>query len=427
MNRRSSSFEASVGWRYVKARRGRGFLSFTALASVLGVMIGVMALVVALSMASGFQSALRDKIIGVNAHLLLLSIDGRIAEWRQCLQKVSALPEVAAAMPFTYHQALLSSQHESEGAIVRGVDPEALLDVTSLGLELRCGSWHSLKEGAGGRSRPEVPPPVFLGKALAETLEVQCGDTVRVVVPSRVSDTRDMPAALETCRVGGIFEVGMYEYDASLALLPLRDAQEFFGMGDAVSGIEIRLKDPSRTDDVAEEVEALFGSPYGTRSGSPYWTKSWKEINQNFFSALQLQKAVMFLVLTLIVLVGAFNIVSTLILTVMDKTKEIAILKSMGATRGAVIRIFTLQGAILGGMGSALGLAGGYLLATVAGAYPLIRLDPDIYYLSRLPVEIRPAEFILVGTCAMILCIAASLYPAFRAGRLDPAEVLRYV
>lgn len=419
MNRGSSSLEVSVGWRYVKARRGKGFLSFTALTSVLGVMIGVMALVVALSMASGFQSALRDKIIGVNAHLLLLNIDGRIAEWRQCLETISALPEVAAAMPFTYHQALLSSQHESEGAIVRGVDPEAVLDVTSLGVDLRCGSWHSLKEAAAIGSRPEEPPPVFLGKALAETLEVQCGGTLRVIVPSRVSDTKDMPAGLKVCRVAGIFEVGMYEYDASLALLPLRDAQELFGMEDAVTGIEIRLKDFSRTDDVAREIEALFEAPF--------WTKSWKEINQNFFSALQLQKAVMFLVLTLIVLVGAFNIVSTLILTVMDKTKEIAILRSMGATRGSVIRIFTLQGAILGGMGSALGLAGGYLLATVAGAYPLIRLDPDIYYLSRLPVEIRPAEFILVGTCAMILCIAASLYPAFRAGRLDPAEVLRYV
>ncbi len=416
MNKWSRLYEFTVGWRYVKAKRGKGFLSITAIVSIVGVTIGVMALVVALSMASGFQSALRDKIIGVNAHLLLLKTDGRISDWRQCMEKITALPEVAAAMPFTYHQALVSSEHESEGAIVRGVDPDGIVEVTNLGLTLVCGTWDRMGERSASK---EQMPPVFLGRALAETLGVHCGDTVRMVVPSHMADTHELPALLKTCTVGGIFEVGMYEYDASLVLLRLTDAQDFFGMEDTVTGIEIRLKDLSMTDPVEHELETLFGYPF--------WTKSWREINQNFFSALQLQKAVMFLVLTLIVLVGAFNIVSTLILTVMEKTKEIAILRSMGATRGAVVRIFTIQGILLGVIGSILGLLGGYLLATVVGAYPLIRLDPDIYYLSHLPVEIRIGECILVAACAMILCTGASLYPALQAGKLDPVEVLRYV
>jgi lipoprotein-releasing system permease protein len=261
-------------------------------------------------------------------------------------------------------------------------------------------------------------PPVFVGSSLAHTLGITCGDKAQLIASSGTGGGRDMRAAFRQFTVKGIFEVGMYEYDASLAFITLREAQDFFHMNEGVTGLEIRLTDLSKTDDVEQEMEALFAYPF--------WIKNWREINQNFFSALELQKAVMFVVLTLIILVGAFNIISTLILTVMDKTKEIAVLKSMGAREKSIARIFMIQGLLLGGIGTVLGLLGGYGLASLAGSYPLVKLDPDIYYLSSLPVEMRMNEFLLVGCCAMLLCALATLYPARQAGRLDPAEVFRY-
>ncbi len=414
-----ASYELRVALHYLKAGKESGFLSVMAWITVMGILVGVMALVLALSFASGFESVLRDKIIGVNAHLLLLRFDGEMGDWEEVREKLHKLPEVATTMPFSYHKALLRSEEDVRGIVVRGVWPESVPEMSDWQLSFSCGgfSFPSAKERAGTQGRsPEVP--VWIGNVLAETLEVSCGDTVRLV--AMTGQTTEAPAstALRDYRVEGVFEIGMYEYDASLAFLSLAEAQDFFGMGDRVTGIEVRLEDIRETDRMEQQVQELLGYPF--------WVKTWKEINPNFFSALKLQKVVMFLVLVLIILVGGFNIISTLIMNVLEKRREIAILKAMGATRRSIGRIFFFQGVVLGLIGTILGLVLGHGLCLLVGSYPLIRLDPDIYYLSHLPVEVRPIEFFLVGLSALALCVLATVYPARQAAKLDPAEVLRY-
>jgi lipoprotein-releasing system permease protein len=388
--------------------------------TVWGILVGVMALVLALSFASGFESVLRDKIIGVNAHLLLLRLDGAVEGWEGVRERLSQLPAVASSMPFTYHKALIRSDAQVRGVVVRGVWPEAFREISDWQLSFSCGGLTLPPDGVPSAPRDgSSEEPVWIGNILAGDLGVSCGDEVRLVAISEGTAEASGIAALREYRVEGVFELGMYEYDASLAFLTLQEAQDFFRMEKgSVTGIEVRLKDIRETERAEKEVQGLLGYPF--------WVKSWKEINPNFFSALKLQKVVMFLVLVLIVLVGGFNIISTLIMNVLEKRREVAILKAMGATQGSIGRIFLFQGLMLGLIGSFLGLLAGYGLCLLAGIFPLIRLDPDIYYLSYLPVEVRPTEFVLVGLSALLLCALATVYPARQAARLDPAEVLRY-
>lgn len=411
-----ASYELRVGLHYLRDRRESGFLSVMAWITVVGILVGVMALVVALSFASGFESVLREKIIGVNAHLLLLRFDGDIGNWREVSEKLEALPGVAATMPFTYHKALLRSEEGVQGVVVRGVWPASVPAVSDWDLSFTCGGLASLYDAEG--EGPPPAAPVWIGNVLAETLEVGCGDTVSMIALGREAMHEDAVTKLRNFRVSGVFEIGMYEYDASLALLSLSEAQDFFGMEDRVTGIEVRLMDIRDTEWVEAQIQAVLGYPF--------WVKTWKEINPNFFSALKLQKVVMFLVLVLIILVGGFNIISTLVMNVLEKRREVAILKAIGATERSIGRIFFLQGLVLGLIGTCLGLVLGYGLCLLARSYPLIRLDPDIYYLSHLPVEVRPVEFVVVGLSALTLSVLASFYPARQAARLDPAEVLRY-
>lgn len=415
-----ASLEGHLALRYLRSKDKAGFLSVLAWIALSGVVIGVMALVVALSLASGFETGLREKIIGVNAHLLLLRFQGPMTDAEIVRRKILACQDVAAVMPFTYHQGMIRSAASVTGTVVRGVPPEAVSDLMQGSLRFACGDLDRLSSEAGtGEATGDDLPPILLGKGQAESLEVTCGDKVDLIsIPSDPSSSDALNGALRSYRVAGVFEVGMYEYDASLALLSLSEAQDAFRLGESVTGFEVRLQDIRATERAATALEQLFPPPF--------WVKTWKEINPNFFSALKLQKAVMFLVLILIILVAGFNIVSTLIMTMIEKRREVAILKAVGATRRTVGTIFLLQGFLMGLAGTALGLLAGYGLCLLAGRYPLVRLDPEIYYLSSLPVETRGAEFLLVGLAALTLCGVASLYPALQAARLDPAEVLRY-
>jgi lipoprotein-releasing system permease protein len=413
------SYEFRIGLHYLKARKESGFLSVMAWITVWGILVGVMALVVTLSFASGFESVLRDKIIGVNAHLLLLRFDGDMSGWKEVREKLHQLPEVATTMPFSYHKALLRSHEDVRGIVVRGVWPDSIPEMAGWDLAFRCGDlslppFQAATE-ATGRSQDT---PVWIGSVLAETLEVGCGDTVHLVAMAGQTAQAESNTALRDYRVAGVFEIGMYEYDASLAFLTLEEAQDFFRMEGRVTGLEVRLADIGETDQAEQQIQETLGYPF--------WVKTWKEINPNFFSALKLQKVVMFLVLVLIILVGGFNIISTLVMNVLEKRREVAILKSMGASGGSIGRIFFFQGFLLGLAGTFLGLVLGYGLCLLAGGYPLIRLDPDIYYLSHLPVEVRPMEFFVVGLSALVLSVLATVYPARQAAKLDPAEVLRY-
>ena len=411
--------ERKMGWRYLRGAQRGGFLSVMGWITVVGLLVGVMAMVVALAFASGFESVLRDKIIGVNAHLIVLRYDGGIPSWWRVRERIEALDGVDRTLPFTYNQGMLRSEEGVAGTIVRGILVEEFEAISGMGIRFPCGgispAFHGEEEAVGA----EAPQgrPVWLGKVLAEELHVTCGDPITLIALS--DEGRDMAEAkLASYRVQGVFDVGMYEYDASLAFLPLAEAQRFFGLGEAVTGIEVRLQDVRQTDRLESEiVQAL---------GYPFWVKNWRGINPNFFAALKLQKVVMFLVLILIVLVGGFNIISTLIMSVIEKRREIAILKAMGCTQGSIGRIFFMVGVVVGSIGIGLGLSAGYLLCLGLGAFPFIRLDPDVYYLSHLPVEVRAGEFLLVAVAALVLTLAATLYPARRAGKLDPAEVLRY-
>jgi lipoprotein-releasing system permease protein len=421
-----SFYERKMGRVYLRSARRVGFLSVMGRITVIGILLGVMALVVALSFASGFQSALRDKIIGINAHLLLMRYDGGVGSWQKVRERIEGMPGVQESMPFTYHQGMLRSEKGVSGTIVRGILPEQIEGISGMEISFVCGGMASPVSPAGeagsggeGHARAEVPGPesIWVGKVLAETLEVTCGDPVSLIALSDAS-MEGGDASLRTYRIAGVFDVGMYEYDASLAFLRLPEAQQFYGMGDEVTGIEIRLDDIGQTDALESRIVSELGYPF--------WVKNWREINPNFFSALRLQKVVMFLILILIVLVGGFNIISTLIMSVIEKRREIAILKAMGTTRRSIGRIFFYQGLVLGLVGTGLGLAGGVLFCRLSQVLPMIRLDPEVYYLAQLPVEMRMEEFVLVGVASVVLTLLSTLYPARQAAKLDPAEVLRY-
>ncbi len=411
-----------VGLRYLTSRRRQGFVSFITMISVLGVTTGVMAMVVVLSVMSGLQHDLRDKILGTNAHVVVLRSGGAIEDPDE-LQRVlheAGGPAIVGTTPFIYNQAMLTTPSSVMGVVIRGVEVSSATSVTSLWSYMQEGSLEDLATPIADPDDPEAGdlPGIILGKELAFNLGVFRGDDVNVVVPTGNLGPMGVTPRMKRFRVAGIFSSGMYEYDSGLVYVSLADAQRFFGMNGQVTGIEVKTIDPMRADDLARKLAAAVGFPY--------YARDWKDLNRNLFGALQLEKVGMTLILVLIIMVAAFNIVSTLFMVVLQKGREIAILKSMGATHQAIRQIFMLEGLIIGAFGAIAGGGLGLILCELLDRYQFVQLPKDIYYIDRLPVLVDPVQVAGIMIGAVGIALVATLYPAWRASKLDPVEGIRF-
>jgi lipoprotein-releasing system permease protein len=372
---------------------------------------------------TGFETDLREKILGVTSHIVLMKHGGGIADYRAVCKRVEEVDGVVAATPFIYTQVMLKSASNISGAVLRGIEPQTAVRVVDVEKNLEEGNLKALEapprfQGAISKKAGGLVPGIILGKELADTLGVREGDTVYIISPKGMLTPIGQVPGMKRFTVSGIFKSGMYEYDSSLAYIALGEAQKIVRIGDKVTGIEIRVQDLYRAGAIARSI--------GESLGFPYFTRDWMRMNRNLFAALKLEKVAMFIILTLIVLVAAFNIASTLIMMVMDKHKDIAILKSMGATSRSIKKIFVLEGLIIGIVGTCLGVCGGALLCWLLAQYKFIELPGDVYYISTLPVRMELLDVAIISFGAIIISFMATLYPARQAARLDPAQALRY-
>jgi lipoprotein-releasing system permease protein len=409
------NFEWFVCLRYLKAKRKHGFISLISLISIAGVMVGVMALIVVLAVMTGFTSEFRDKILGINSHVVVQDYTGNISDYEQVAATVRAVEGVSGVTPYLYSQAMITSGEGGTGAVLRGLDPATAQGVLNLKKNLRAGSLADLSPGPDDGARRL--PGIILGKELAVQLHVSTHDRVRLISASGPLTPMGVMPKVSTCQVVGIFETGMYEYDSALAYVSLETAQRFFDLPGAVHGLEVKTTDLNQADQVAKRIEQALGPNY--------FAKDWMRMNRNIFSALALEKTALSVIMALVVMVAAFNIVSTLIMVVMEKNKDIAILKSMGATSASIMRIFIYEGLIIGLVGTFLGVLGGLGLCAILSRYQFIKL-PDVYPISTLPVLVLPSDVILIALSATVITLVATLYPSWQAAKIDPAVALRY-
>jgi lipoprotein-releasing system permease protein len=413
-------FELFIGLRYLKAKRKSTFISLITLISVAGVALGVMALIIVLAVMTGFEEDLKDKILGTNAHIVVLSGAGPMHDYQKLMKRLQATDGVVAATPFIYNQVMLSSGRNVSGVVLRGIDVASDARVTNLHKSMVEGSLPALEDTSAKN------PGLVVGKELAKNLGLLVGDTVDVISPMGNITPFGMMPKLRHFRVAGIFNTGMFEYDSTLAYVSLAEAQNFLALGDAVTGIQLKVRDVYHTGTLAQTINRELGSPFHARD--------WMQMNKNILFALKTEKSVMFIILTLIVLVAAFGIASTLFMVVMEKTRDIAILKSMGATSPSIMRIFVFEGVIIGVFGTVVGVLSGLLVAL--NLEPIVSLvqkvtgfelfSKDIYYLDHFPSQVIPSDVILISITAVLISLAATLYPAWAASRLSPAEALRY-
>jgi lipoprotein-releasing system permease protein len=391
-------YELTVSLRYLLAKRREKFISIISLISVFGVAVGVCALIVVIGVMSGFDNDLRDKIVGTNSHLVIEK-DGGIEDAQAVIKEITTIPHVITASPFLDGQAFVKASGETHNLIVKGIVPEEEARVTRLGDYLKKGSIGDLRDGG-----------IIIGSEMAGRFNLKLGDPVSLSSP--------MDIAVKEFKVVGIFNTGMYDYDLNLAFVDLRQAQELFGAGGMAGGISVKIDDVY----LARDLRAVIQK----RLGFPFWVRTWMDLNKSLFAALKLEKLAMFIILALIVVVACFNIVSTLIMVVMEKTKDIGILKSIGATNSSVMAIFTLEGFLVGVMGTFLGVASGLGLSYLLEKYQFIQLPRDIYYIDRFPVDVQAGDTLIIVAAALLISLLSCVYPAWQASRLNPVEALRY-
>ncbi len=421
-------FELLIGLRYLKAKRKSTFISLITLISVAGVALGVMALIIVLAVMTGFEEDLKDKILGTNAHIVVLKSSDGIADYRRLMDRLMGFKGVVAATPFIYSQVMLTTGKNVSGVVLRGIDTHSDAQVTNLHKAVVEGKLSDLDRPAPlPLSGSEAPAPgVVIGKELAKNLNLFLGDTVNVVSPMGNITPLGMMPKMKRFRVVGIFNTGMYEYDSTLAYVGLDEAQSFLGMGKDVTGIQLKVEDVYKTGEISRRINREIGYPY--------FARDWMQMNKNILFALKTEKMVMFIILTLIVLVAAFGIASTLFMVVMEKTRDIAILKSMGATSRSIMRIFVFEGVIIGVLGTVIGVLSGLIVAlnlepivnTVQRLTGFQLFSKDIYYLDHFPSMVIPSDVILISVTAVLISFAATLYPSWQASRMAPAEALRY-
>lgn len=425
-------YEILVGLRYLKNQRRRAFLSTITTASVLGVMLGVAALTLVLSVVGGFEDELKRRILGTNAHVLVLRYGGEFQGYDGTAREIATVPGVAGASPFIFSEIMLTRKGERRGTVVKGIDPNTAALVSDIGDHVIEGTMAALGnpefikpsaetlEHYKDEGEPPVVPGIVIGEAMAKSIRASVGDELFLVNP-----LGDNPGAValaiqpksKVFRVAGIFRVGYYDYDAKLVFIHLPDAQEFFKMPGAVTGLEVKTTDIDKAPEIARAILSKL-------QGYPFRTRDWRQMNHNLFAAIAMQKVVMFIILVFIVIVAAFNIVSTLYLFTAEKTKEVAILKSLGATGGQVMRIFQFIGGVIGLAGTGAGVLLGLGLGKIAGMLDY-QLDPQVYFIDHLPVRMNPIEFAMVATVALLLCSIATLPPSLFARRMHPVDGLR--
>ncbi len=413
-------YELFIGLRYTRAKkreRSNHFISFISLISMLGIGLGVAALIVVLSVMNGFQKELRDRILGVASHVQISTASGELSDWQTTQAAASRHPEVLSAAPYVQAQGMLSFDQQVRGVLVRGILPAAEEKVADFERHMKNGKLDALQPGEFG---------IILGSELARALLVLPGDKVTLIAPQGLVTPAAILPRLKQFRVVGIFEVGMFEFDSGMALIHMEDAQKLYRMDDRVSGVRLKVGDLFAAPRIARELLGMLGSEV--------WISDWTRSHANFFRAVAIEKNMMFLILLLIVAVAAFNIVSTLVMAVTDKQADIAILRTLGASPGSVMVIFIVQGVLIGVIGLALGVAGGVALAlNVDVVVPAIEhvlgmqfLAKEVYYITELPSDLQWRDVIVITSVSFVLTLVATLYPSWRAARVNPAAALKY-